>query len=94
MPDPERSDTKGKLKFYKGTGCEACGNSGYKGRLAIYEILGMSELVKQLTIKRSSSSDILAQAQKEGLITMKQDGILKAIAGLTTMEEIWRVTRD
>lgn len=94
MPDLEKSEAAKKQKFYKGKGCTNCGNSGYKGRIGIFEVLGVTEPIKQLTIKRATSSDILIQAKKEGLISMRQDGILKALDGLTTIEEIWRVTKD
>jgi len=94
LPEPERTETKKNIKFTRGKGCPACNNTGYKGRIGIYEVMIMSEPMKQLTLKQANSSDILALAKKEGLITMKQDGILKAIAGQTTIEEVWRVTKD
>lgn len=94
MPEPEKSETKKSSKFFKGEGCDACSNSGYNGRIGIFEILSLSEPIKQLTLKRASTSDIMTQAKSEGLITMKQDGILKALHGLTTIEEVWRVARD
>lgn len=94
LPEPERSDAKKKNAFYAGSGCSTCGNTGYKGRIGIFEILGVTETVKQLTLKRASGSDILTQAKKEGLITMRQDGVMKALDGLTTIEEVWRVTKD
>ncbi len=94
LPEPEKSAAKKGGKFYIGAGCDACGNSGYKGRIGIYEILNMSEPVKVLTLHHASTSEIMTLAKQEGLITMKQDGILKAFQGLTTIEEIWRVARD
>ncbi|MEK7170978.1 MAG: ATPase, T2SS/T4P/T4SS family [Patescibacteria group bacterium] len=94
LPEPEKSVAKKGGKFYVGKGCDACNNSGYKGRSGIYEILSMSEPIKQLTLKRASTSEIMTLAKQEGLITMKQDGILKAFQGVTTIEEVWRVARD
>lgn len=94
MPEPEKSEYKKKTTFYKGKGCSACNNSGYKGRIGIYEIVPMSEPVKVLTLKHANSSELLKQAREEGLITMKQDGIMKVLNGETTIEEVWRVTRD
>ncbi len=94
LPEPEKSAAKGNKHVFVGQGCSACSNTGYKGRIGIYEILGVTEPIKMLTIKRASSSEIMAQAAKDGLITMKQDGILKVFDGLTTIEEIWRVTKD
>lgn len=94
LPELERGEASKKKAFYKGAGCAACGKTGYKGRIGIFEILTVTEGVKTLTLKRASNSDILAQAKQDGLITMRQDGILKALDGLTTIEEIWRVTKE
>ena len=94
MPEPEKSAARKGNKFYVGKGCDACNNSGYAGRIGIFEILNMSEPIKQLTLKHASTSEIMALAKQEGLITMKQDGILKTFQGLTTIEEVWRVARD
>ncbi len=94
LPDPEKTEAKAKKKLFVGAGCDACTNSGYKGRIGIFEIMAVTEPVRQLTLKRASSSELMAQATKDGLITLKQDGILKALDGLTTMEEVWRVTKD
>lgn len=82
-----------KLVFYKGQGCDVCGQSGYKGRLGIFEVLAMEGDVKDLVVARVSSDKILVQAQKQGMLAMQQDGILKALDGLTTIEEVWRVTK-
>ncbi len=94
LPEPEKSEATKITTYYYGKGCEACGNSGYKGRIGIYEILGMTEPLKVLTLKRANSSELLTQARKDGLISLKQDGILKAQHGDTTIEEVWRVTKD
>ncbi len=94
LPEPEKTQAKQNFKFYQGEGCSACGNTGYKGRIGIFEILGVTEPIKQLALKRATSSDIFAEAQKEGFITMRQDGLLKVFDGLTTLEEVWRVTKD
>lgn len=94
LPDPERTEARGKQQFYVGAGCSSCSNTGYKGRVGIFEILQVTEAIKQLVLKRATSSDIALQAQKDGLITMRQDGVLKALDGLTSIEEVWRVTKD
>lgn len=94
LPEPEKTEAKAKKKLFVGNGCPACGNSGYKGRIGIFEVLAVTEPIQQLTIKRASSADLMAQSKKDGLITLKQDGILKALDGLTTIEEVWRVTKD
>lgn len=81
-------------KFYKGAGCPVCGGKGYKGRIGIFEVLDVSEPVRKLILQRLSNTDIAAQAVKEGMVTMIQDGIVKAMRGLTSMEEVWRVTKE
>lgn len=94
LPEPEKSEASKKKAFYVGAGCANCNKTGYKGRIGIFEILNVTEGVKALTLKRASNSDILAQSKQDGLITLRQDGILKALDGLTTIEEIWRVTKE
>lgn len=74
-----------------GDGCETCGFVGYKGRLGIYELFTMSDKIKQLTIDAAPSFKILQQAIEDGMITMLQDGILKVLDGLTSLEEVYRV---
>lgn len=94
LPEPEQSQAKSKKTFFHGRGCGACSNTGYRGRIGIFEVLSVTEPIKQLTLKREGSSIIQTEAVKEGLISMKQDGVLKALDGLTTIEEVWRVTKD
>jgi type II secretory ATPase GspE/PulE/Tfp pilus assembly ATPase PilB-like protein len=79
------------LKFYKGGGCKEC-DKGYRGRVGLFEVLVMSPQIEDLAIKNRPASEILTQAKKEGMLTMFQDGIVKAISGLTTMDEVFRVT--
>lgn len=82
-----------KLRLYRGAGCPSCGKSGYKGRVGIFEVMEMSEAIKPLILKRASSDDILAAARKEGMTTMLEDGLHKALAGATTLAEVVRVTK-
>ena len=79
--------------LYKGEGCSNC-IDGYKGRVGIYEIFEMSPAIEQLLLKEATSSVIQHQAQKEGMLTMLQDGIFKALGGITTIEEVSRVSAD
>jgi len=79
--------------LYKAKGCANC-MDGYKGRLGIYEVFAMTESMEQLLVKRASTPEIQDQAQKDGMITMKQDGYLKVLGGLTTLEEVARVAAD
>ena len=83
-----------KAVFYKGRGCPICNQTGYKGRIGIFEVLGVSEAIKKLIGQRASADAIQKQAIKEGMLTLKQDGILKALDGITTIEEVWRVTKE
>jgi len=82
------------ILFFKGKGCNKCGNNGYKGRIGIYEVLAMSEEVKDLVNSRADSDTIRAKAREQGMLTMLEDGFLKATAGVTTIEEILRVTKE
>ncbi len=82
------------LKFFHGKGCAQCHQSGYKGRVGLFELLMVTEPVKQLIVQRVSASKIKEQAQKEGMVTLMQDGLIKAILGITTLEEVWRATKE
>jgi type II secretory ATPase GspE/PulE/Tfp pilus assembly ATPase PilB-like protein len=75
----------------KATGCAACHGSGYKGRLGIHELLASSEALKTIIKNRASTDLVRAQAVSEGMTTLKQDGILKVLQGLTDMQEVRRV---
>ena len=74
-----------------GPGCEKCSFIGYKGRIGIYEIFTMDDKIKQLTAENAPSFKILQQAIENGMITMLQDGVLKVLEGMTSLEEIYRV---
>ncbi|HEX7259753.1 MAG TPA: GspE/PulE family protein, partial [Candidatus Saccharimonadia bacterium] len=95
-PDPKlRSLKDGEFALYKaGDGCDQCAGNGYMGRLGIYEVLEVDEKIQQMIINHSTSEDIQKQAIESGMLTMQQDGFLKSLRGLTTIEEILRVTRE
>ena len=80
-----------KLVLFKGKGCEKCNWTGYSGRIGIFEVFKLSEKIGSLVMKHASSEEIARQAIEEGMITMAQDGFLKAIEGITTIEEVQRV---
>lgn len=82
------------VKLYRGKGCPECNKTGYVGRVGIFEVLPISEKIARLTLERSPAGVIERQAVEEGMITMKQDGYLKALEGITTIEEILRVAQD
>jgi type IV pilus assembly protein PilB len=72
-------------------GCSACGNTGYKGRMAVHEVMSMTEEIERLTVQRASSDDIKRVAVEQGMTTLRDDGLTKVLRGLTTIEEIGRV---
>src|SRR3989338_1184458 len=82
------------VKLYKGEGCDYCGHSGYSGRIGIFEVLPVSESVAKLVLTKSDASGIEKQARSEGMITMKQDGYLKVLEGISTIDEILRVAQE
>jgi len=83
-----------KLTLYRSKGCNKCDNTGYTGRMGIYEVLEMDESIGKLIVSRASTEEIQHVAIRNGMITMQQDGFLKALEGITTVEEVLRVTRE
>jgi type IV pilus assembly protein PilB len=79
-------------KTAKGSGCKTCNNTGYKGRVALYEVMKFSDPLKELVLQGSSSAELKAAAIKHGMISLRMSGILKVMAGVTTPEEVLRVT--
>lgn len=75
-------------------GCDECGRTGYKGRIGIYEVLGVTIPVQKLIMANATSNEIQDQAIAEGMITMQTDGLIKALRGNTTIEEVLRVTKE
>lgn len=73
-------------------GCDACSKTGYKGRLVISEIVTIDHELEELILQKAGSGKLLEMARKKGMITMEEDGVLKAISGLTTLEEVFRAT--
>ena len=97
----EMRDVLGKLfpqdsenKLYRGKGCDECGASGYLGRIGIFETLKMPEKILRLVLESADSGTIERQAIVEGMITMKQDGYIKVLQGITTVEEVIRVAQE
>jgi len=82
------------LRIYKGMGCPVCGNTGFSGRLGVFEVLEMTEKIRELVIERASSDAILAAAKENGMTTMMHDGVRKIFKGDTTLMEVIRVTLD
>ena len=77
---------------YKGKGCPICSNTGYKGRVGLYEVMPMKEEVKELVLSRASTSEVKKEAMRLGMKTLRQSGIMKIREGVTTIEEVLRAT--
>jgi type IV pilus assembly protein PilB len=82
------------IKLYKGQGDQECGGSGYYGRVGIFEVLPVSEKISRLILQRSAALEMEKLAREEGMITLKQDGYLKVLEGVTTIDEILRVGQE
>ncbi|MBL8491180.1 MAG: Flp pilus assembly complex ATPase component TadA [Rhodocyclaceae bacterium] len=78
----------GKFQIYRAKGCEACGNSGYKGRLGLHELMIGTDAVKKLIQEHARVADLLAQALEDGMRTLKQDGMEKVLQGITDMKQV------
>ncbi len=90
-----KEDVKVPKLLFKGQGCPTCNNTGYKGRIGIFEMLAVSEDIRRIIATQGFSLDILyEEARKEGMVTMFQDGLRKVERGMTTIEEILRVIRE
>lgn len=85
---------RGNRKFYRGKGCDACNNTGYKGRVVIDEVLVVDDEIRAAILSKVSAYDLKILAVKNGMTTMLMDGINKAVAGITSLEEVLRVTYE
>ena len=104
LPNRQDADTKAKLEnlgydklpfsddpeitLYKAKGCDACRNTGYQGRIGIFEVFSVSTTMEKLLLSHATSAEIQDAAVAEGMITMRQDGFLKALTGITSIEEV------
>ncbi|MGB6838990.1 MAG: ATPase, T2SS/T4P/T4SS family, partial [Microgenomates group bacterium] len=82
------------VKLYKGKGDAECNNSGYYGRVGIFEVLPVTEKISRLILEHKSAFEIEKQAREGGMITLKQDGYSKVLEGTTTLEEVLRVAQE
>jgi len=87
------ADIMKKPVFYRANGCEECQGNGYKGRVGIYEMLEITPGVKDMILRGDSAFNINRQAIKDGMISLEQDGIIKALQGLTSLEEVYRASK-
>ena len=81
------------LKIPKVVGCDKCNNTGYLGRIAIYEVMPITEKISKLIVEKASSAEVQREAMSEGMLTMKQDGYVKVLEGITTLDEVIRVAQ-
>jgi type IV pilus assembly protein PilB len=79
--------------FYKAVGCRHCSQMGYQGRLGVFEVMVMNEELRKLAVAKSSSDEIMRQARKSGMVNLREDGLLKVMNGVTSLEEVFRVTQ-
>ncbi|MCX5751899.1 MAG: type II secretion system ATPase GspE [Candidatus Saganbacteria bacterium] len=97
-PDPKLLAELGikdkNMVFFQGKGCPACKQTGYKGRLSIFEFMLINDEVRDLIMHKASSAEIKASAQKHGMKTLREDGLVKVASGFTSLEEVLRVTGD
>jgi type II secretory ATPase GspE/PulE/Tfp pilus assembly ATPase PilB-like protein len=87
----DRLNNESKIKLYRGKGCSFCKNTGYYGRTSIYELIVLDEDIKSLIVTKASSNVINELALKNGMKTLKDSGMEKALQGITTIEEVLRV---
>jgi type IV pilus assembly protein PilB len=84
----------GDATLYKPDGCDACRGNGFRGRCGIFEVLGVSEPIRSMVTARAQASEIAQQGIAEGMSTLRDDGWGKVAAGITTVEEVLRVTEE
>ena len=94
IKDPDLQKNISEMTFYRGEGCTKCGTTGYKGRLGIYEVLVVDDDLTKLINERATAQDIKNFAEKNGMVNLFEDGLIKAKQGITTIEEILRVTKE
>jgi general secretion pathway protein E/type IV pilus assembly protein PilB len=82
----------GPVRLWHGVGCRACRQTGYRGRVGIYELMVTGDSIREMCVERVNASQIRKQALKEGMITLRQDGWRKVLQGKTTLDEVARVT--
>jgi type IV pilus assembly protein PilB len=88
------ADSLERVTFYKAIGCEQCGNEGYHGRNGIYEVLPMDTDIRKMVTQNATTEEIEVQARTNGMATMIEDGFLKAVQGITSIEEVMRATKE
>jgi len=80
------------VKVYKGAGCPACDGKGYKGRTGLYEVLEVTDDIRDLILNGASAMELRKRAIEQGMISLRRSGLIKVAAGITTLEEVYRET--
>jgi type IV pilus assembly protein PilB len=88
-----RPEIAKKANFMKGKGCNHCNKTGYRGRMGIFELMAMTSQMRELTFKGEATQVVRKLARKQGMRTLFEDGMIKALKGLTTIEEVLRITQ-
>jgi len=94
LPESYKKNIASDPDIFEAAGCKKCGFNGFSGRTGVYEILEMTDNLAELILKEPSESKIAEEASNQGMITMEQDGFLKALEGITTIEEVLRVAEE
>jgi type II secretory ATPase GspE/PulE/Tfp pilus assembly ATPase PilB-like protein len=94
VPKSAKVELPKRLVFYHSVGCDKCHGLGYRGRVGVYEVFTIGEEIEKLITKGATTTEIKKQAVAEGMLTMAQDGIFKALQGITDVEEVFRVTEE
>jgi len=82
------------ITFFKGAGCDSCGDTGYRGRQGLYEVMAMTPEIRRMVLRGASTAELKEQAVKDGMLTLRVDGLMKVKRGITTMEEIVKETAE
>jgi type IV pilus assembly protein PilB len=80
-------------ELHRNVGCQACSNTGYRGRIGLYEVMQMSEEIERLTVERASADAIKSVAIQQGMMTLREDGLDKVRLGITSLDEVARVVK-
>ncbi len=96
LPEEERKEIEGLPhdRSYGPVGCKKCNFKGYKGRIGLYEVLSMTEELAETITESTSEENVWKEAKRQGMITLRQDGIIKALKGVTSVEEVIRITEE
>ena len=81
-------------KIYKGRGCEKCRNTGYKGRVGIYELLILDDVARDLVVRSPNVTELRRICQERGMVSLREDGLNKVASGMTTIEEVLSATEN